>query len=383
MDLQKKVELMTTAAFFDVSEEDMFFEEACRDVKNTPGKVPKVFMSNDCAFNCQYCACRRSNENKRPFTLTPAELADIAVKGARTSGCGIFLTSAVYRNADYTQELINRTIQEIRTAHGYNGYIHAKIMPGADMRLIYQAGRLANRLSVNIEIPHSSGYAGIASQKSRANILGPMAAIHGMINEYRSAPFARSQITQLMIGAMGEDDRTIMSLSQAIYKKYNLSRVYYSAFTPVQETNLLPTEKTPLWRRNRVYQADRLLANYNMTADELLPKDSPYLECELDPKTAYALRNLDRYPVEINSADQDTLLRTPGIGPAGAAKIIAARKHTSLEPEHLRKMRLSTKTSIHFLTFNGKYYGLRAYDPVILRLRLKTTPVRPVQLEFV
>ncbi|MCL2702182.1 MAG: biotin synthase [Defluviitaleaceae bacterium] len=386
MHLQDKVWLMVNSARFDVSEEDVFFESnlsggGCAKLP-PPNKVPKVFMTNECAFNCQYCTCRRSNEERRNFVLPPKELADIAVKGAAANAAGIFLTSAVYKSPDYTQELINRTLLEIRGSHGYKGYLHAKIMPGVDERLIYEAGLLADRLSVNIELPHSSGYQTIARQKSRENILRPMGAISRMIRDLNGTQFARSQITQLMVGTMDEDDRTIITLSEAMYKKYGLKRVYYSAFWPVQATSALPENNTPIWRRNRLYQADRLLALYGMTAEELAPGNTPFLEHDIDPKTAWALRNLQLFPIEINKADYEMLLRVPGIGVTGAKRIIQARRYGRVTPEILKKMRVSLKNSRYFLTFSGKYYASPAPGNEMLRARLSSVAVRPEQLSY-
>ena len=383
---QEKVWLMAESARFDMSEEDMFFEsyaggKSCGRLP-APNKVPKAFMSSDCVFDCQYCGCRRSNDQKRGFTFTPEELADISVKGARLNNHGIFLTSAVYKSPDYTQELINRTIHEIRKVHGYRGYLHAKIMPGADLRLIYEAGLMADRLSVNIELPHSSGYQTIARQKNKENILGPMGAISSMIKELGGRrSFATSQITQMMVGTMGEDDRTIIALSQAMYKKYRLSRVYYSAFSPVQETAVLPSEKIPFWRQNRIYQADRLLAMYKMNVDELVPAGAPFLERDIDPKTAWALRNLDLFPMEVTKAGYESLIRVPGIGPAGAQKIVQTRKYAQITPEALRKMRISLKYSLYFLTFGGRYYG-GILDAELLRARLAKAPVKVQQMQL-
>lgn len=384
LSLQDKVCLMTEASSFDVSESDLFYDlsggGASRKTLPAPNKVPKVFMTNHCAFNCQYCGCRCSNEEKRNYVMAPKELAELAVKGARNNAHGIFLTSAVYRNPDYTQELINETLREIRNVQGYRGYLHAKVMPGADSRLIYQAGLLADRLSVNIELPKSEGYKTIAKQKNRENILGPMGDISRLIQENKGNRFAKSQVTQMMVGTMGEDDRTIIRLSEAMYRKYKLKRVYYTNFSPVQITDVLPDVRTPTWRRNRIYQADRLMALYGMSAEELAPEDAPFLEQELDPKTGWALRHPELFPVEVNTASRETLLRVPGIGTAGADKILAARRFGRVKPEHLIKMRISLKHSVYFLLFSGKFYGGFPPDSVHLRGLLRTTPVRPEQL---
>jgi predicted DNA-binding helix-hairpin-helix protein len=257
-------------------------------------------------------------------------------------------------------------------------------MPGVDERLIYEAGLYADRLSVNIELPHSSGYKTIAGQKTKENILRPMGVISNMIKQFGTGrlKFAKSQITQMMVGTMDEDDRTIMTLSEAMYKKYNLKRVYYSPFAPVQESPVLPDKRTPHWRKNRLYQADRLIALYGMTAEELTPDSAPFLEQDIDPKAAWALRNIEKFPIEVNRAGYEELLRVPGIGTTGAQRIVNARKHTKLRPEHLRKMRVSLKHGYYFLTFDGKYYGSVKPDSAVLRARLHSTPEMPRQLSL-
>jgi predicted DNA-binding helix-hairpin-helix protein len=235
---------------------------------------------------------------------------------------------------------------------------------------------------VNIELPHSSGYKTIARQKTKENILRPMGFISSLIKEFGGRNFAKSQITQMMVGTMGEDDRTIMTLSDAMYKKYGLKRVYYSSYFPVQETNVLPQNRTPHWRRNRLYQADRLVALYGMSPDELVPENTPFLSQDIDPKAAWALRNLGMFPIEVNTADYEMLLRVPGIGITGAKRIVAARKICALTPEHLRKMRVSLKYGIYFMTFKGRYYGGISPDSEWLRTKLVSAPIKPQQLEL-
>ncbi|MDF2487218.1 MAG: putative modification/repair radical protein [Herbinix sp.] len=334
--------------------------------KPAPPTVPKVFLSNQCSFNCAYCGCRASRENARRYCNTPRELAEIALTQAKDNGHGIFITSAIYRNANYTQEIIIETLRVLRKELYYDGYIHAKIMPGVDPLLIEKTGRYANRLSVNIEVAQNAGYERIAKQKNKENILVPMQQISNLVRDSRqyrskSSPLlAKSQTTQLMAGSSEESDRTIMRLSKALYHKYNLSRVYYTAFhyqDKAKGYDELPFTQVPIWRVKRLYQADRLLQLYDFSPDDITPEQSPDLCEHLDPKMSWALRNIHQFPVEINNADYEQLLRIPGIGITYAQKIIRARRYGLVTHQTLRKIGISLKKSTYFLTCNGKYEG--------------------------
>ena len=341
-----------------------------------PPKQPKVFLSSDCRFNCSYCGCRASQCGNR-FTHSPAEMAEIAVNTALDHPHhGVFITSAVYRNADYTEELIVETLRRMRFKHHYTGYIHAKIMPGADPALIEEAGWLADRLSVNIELPHSDGYAVIAKQKTRRNILEPMENISRKIREHQGErnqygrPFARAgQTTQLIVGAMGEIDRTSLRLAEALYKKYRLRRVYYSPFHLHKpgEFDFFPEQSTPTWRTRRLYQADRLMQLYSFTMEELTPEDAPDMQMDLDPKAAWALRHRELFPVELNRADYEMLLRVPGLGVTSAQKIIRARRQQTLTFDLLRQLRVPLSRARYFVTCGGKIWGAQWLDSLNLR----------------
>ena len=345
--------------------------------KPSPPTVPKVFVSNDCSFNCAYCGCRCSKD-KRRYTHSAGEIADLALASAEECGHGVFITSAICKNADYTEELIIDTLRSIRHKRGYGGYVHAKIMPGADPLLIRQLGFLADRVSVNIELPHSEGYRILAKQKTRKNILSPMAAVSDLIDELspRTGPRARSetgrpfapagQTTQMMVGAMGETDRTITVLADRLYKKFDLRRVYYSPFDASEAGGY----RTPKWRGRRLYQADRLVKLYGMDPDEILPENSPNLEFDIDPKSGYALRNIHMFPVEVNSADYETLLRIPGIGITSAKKMIAARKVARLTHDKLKYMRIPLSKSKYFITCGGQYCGGSMLGSPHLRAKL-------------
>lgn len=332
--------------------------------KASPPKIPKIFMASKCIFNCAYCGCRCSREERDNYVNTPRELAGLAVEAAKNNGHGVFVTSAIYKNADYTQELLAECVRIMREELYYPGFIHAKVMPGADPLLIARTGRYANRLSVNIEVAQSSGYQRIAKQKNKLNILTPMGDISEQIlnARYEKAKFATSQTTQLMAGSTKEDDRTIMTLSKALYHKYNLKRVYYTAFQYRHEAKGYENEDlhytaTPLWRMARLYQADRLLTLYGFTPDDVTPAEEPFLQEDIDPKAAWALRHMDMYPVEVNSADFDALIRVPGIGLTYANRIIAVRRHCVITHDILRRMRVPLKKCRYFITCAGKYEG--------------------------
>jgi len=377
LSIQETIAQMQESAAFDIGEGDRMangdYAGVIPLISNIKAKAaaptaPKVFVSNDCVFNCEYCNCRISQDKSR-YTNSPKAVADISMKMAKEDNCGVFITSAIYRNADYTEELILETLKEIRYGHGYKGYVHAKIMPGVDPLLIRQVGFLADRVSVNIEFTHSDAYKILAKQKNKNNILSPMAYVrnlHKEINPKRGLKerselgrtFAPAgQTTQMMVGAMNETDRTIAVLAESLYKKYEMKRVYYSPFGPPYESEKFSNKKTPQWRGRRLYQADRLMAIYGMTAEEILPESAPFLDFDVDPKASYALRNIGMFPVEVNTADYEMLIRVPGIGTTSAQKIVVARKHTKITHDLLKKMRVSLKKSIYFITCNGKYYG--------------------------
>jgi len=345
--------------------------------KPSPPKVPKLFLSGKCIYNCAYCGCRCGNEERGDYCNTPRELADMAVEAAKNNGGGVFISSAIYRSADYTQELLAETARIIRGDLSYKGYLHAKVMPGADPALIARTGKYASRLSVNIEVAHSTGYEHIAKQKNKTNILTPMGDISKQILAAKDErrPFAISQTTQLMAGSTNEDDRVIMTLSQAMYKKYRLKRVYYTPYHYAHdakgyEAENLQFTQTPYWRMARLYQADRLLQLYGFTPDDVTPESDPFLHENIDPKAAWALRHMDLYPVEVNRADLDTLIRVPGIGITYAKRIIEARRYCTITHDVLKKMKVALKRCIYFITCDGKYQGGNVLDSPDIRSEL-------------
>ena len=377
LSLDDKMALMQEDARFDVADTEL--DESAAEIARIregikapegPSTAPKVFLSNDCLFNCSYCGCRKRREDKTRYAHDPHEFAEICGKVANENGGKLFISSAIYKTPDYTGELIIETMRILRQDMGFKGYIHAKVMPACSAELIRQAGLFANRLSVNIEVAKSEGYKLIAHEKNKANILAPMGQISRLIQEAKiekspfKPKFATSQSTQLMAGAAGEDDFTILNLSQALYAKYRLSRVYYTAFGYQQDAEGYedrPKVKTPAWRPTRLYQADRLMQLYGFRADEITPEDAPYLSSDFDPKAAWALRNLHIFPIEVNTADFEMLIRIPGIGITYAKRIIEARRHCTVTHDVLKRLGVSLKRSRHFLTADGKFSGTRKH----------------------
>lgn len=326
----------------------------------------KVLMSNDCVFNCAYCVNRISSDIPRT-TFSPEELADIVINFYRRNYIeGLFLSSAVHKNANYTMELLLRTLKLLREEYRFNGYIHVKAIPGASRELIEQAGHYADRMSINIELPSNDSLKQLAPQKNKETILGPMSYISSMIQENKENMkksknvkyfVPAGQSTQLIVGATPDTDVKILKLSEALYRKYNLKRVFYSAYVPVSNHPALPQiAKPPLLREHRLYQADWLLRFYGFSADELLSADHPNFNRYLDPKCDWALRNLHLFPVEINKCDYETLLRVPGIGVKSAQRIITARRRSSLDFEDIKKFGVVLKRAQYFITCKGKSY---------------------------
>ena len=398
MSIEEKLGLMQEDARFDVANDREAADPGLADIKNSikskpgPPSAPKLFLSNDCIFNCAYCGCR-SGADKRCYRTEPKELAQFAVDEAFRKGQGIFITSAIYKNPDYTAELIIETMKVIRNDIGFKGYVHAKIMPGTDPGLIRLAGRYANRLSVNIEVARSEGYAMIAKNKNKRNILTPMRQIRDIIREENQGDFrwksrfATSQCTQLMAGSTGEDDYTVLRLAGALYKNYALKRVYYTPYQcdyPAEGYEDLQAIVTPKWRQKRLYQADRLMEIYGFSPEEIAPEAQPFLAEDLDPKASWVLRNLQLFPVEVNKADYDMLIRVPGIGVTYAQRIIKARRYCSLTFDSLEGLGVSLKRSGPFLTCGGKFRGKHDDDPGRVRELLvdKTNGPSPEQTAF-
>lgn len=322
----------------------------------------KILFTNACIYDCKYCINRCSNNVKRA-TFTPREVADLTINFYKRNYIeGLFLSSAVIKSPDYTMELLINTISILRNEYNFNGYIHCKTIPGCSKELIDKLGSMVDRMSINIELPSNNSLKLLAPQKEKTGILTPMSYVSNKMKlnklEKRKENFIPAgQTTQLIIGATPESDLKILKLSESLYKKLSLKRVYYSAYISVNNDKNLPTlESPPLLRENRLYQADWLLRFYGFKADELLSETHPNFNNVLDPKCEWALRNLDKFPIEINKANYFTLIRVPGIGVISAKKIIKARRNFDLNFDSLKKLGIVLKRAKYFITCKGKYY---------------------------
>ena len=325
----------------------------------------KILFTNECIYDCKYCVNRSSNDVKRA-SFTPEEVCYLTMNFYKRNYIeGLFLSSGILYSPDYTMELIYQTIYKLRKEYHFNGYIHVKAIPGADSSIIEKVGYLADRMSVNLELPTAESLAKLAPHKNRKNILTPMRLIQNGISEnkhelvvYRHAPsfVPAGQSTQMILGASGETDYQMLMVAQSLYQKFELKRVFYSAFVKVNEDKALPCLPggPPLLREHRMYQADWLMRFYGFQAEELLSEKQQNFNVLLDPKCDWALRHLDKFPVEINRADYYTLLRVPGIGVKSARRIVAARREGTLSFEDLKKIGVVLKRAVYFITCNGK-----------------------------
>lgn len=357
----------------------------------------KVLMTNACAYDCAYCTCRKSNPDLERACFTPRELADLTISFYRRNFIeGLFLSSGVLKSPDDTTLLMLQTLSTLRHEYGFRGYIHAKCVPGTSPELICELGLLADRLSVNLELPSSESLKRLAPDKPSGNILGPMGQISDFIQEDKRnhqlaerMPHRRTALlgaagrnkmaiseskgasqrrserfspaghsTQMIIGASPESDFQILTLSASLYKRYNLKRVFFSAYNPMNKDPRLPnTDFIPLDREHRLYQADWLMRLYGYDVTEVIDSDNPFLRTDIDPKANWAINNLDEFPIEVNKAPYDMLLRVPGIGVKGARSIVTARKQTTLGEQELRKLGITYKRARYFITCNGSYMG--------------------------
>lgn len=323
----------------------------------------KIMLTNYCIYDCAYCINRRSNDIKRA-TLTVKELVDLTIQFYRRNYIeGLFLSSGVINNPDYTMERMVRVIKELRTVHRFNGYIHMKSIPGASRELVNEAGVYADRMSVNIEIPTEQNLKLLAPEKDHKSVYKPMNFIQqGMIQsieerrKFRSAPrfVPAGQSTQMIVGATSENDNQILKVASALYQQPTMKRVYYSGFIPVNSyDNRLPALKqAPLVRENRLYQADWLLRFYQFKVDEIVDDAYPDLDLEIDPKLSWALRHPEMFPVDINKADYAMILRVPGIGVKSAKLIVTSRRYGRLNASQLKKIGIVMKKAQYFITCN-------------------------------
>jgi len=346
----------------------------------------KILMTNSCIYDCAYCVNRRSNDVPRVH-LTPAEVAELTIDFYRRNYIeGLFLSTGVVRSPDYTMELLITAVRTLRQEYRFNGYVHLKLVPGADPLLVQEAGLWADRVSINLELPNRESLALLAPDKSRDAVVGPMHQVNQLIvanraerKESRKVPryAPAGQSTQLIVGATNDSDRQIVILSEQLYRRLDLKRVYYSAFIPVNADTRLPARPTSvLQREHRLYQADWLLRYYGFAAHELLDEATPNLESDMDPKTGWALRHLELFPVEINRADYAVLLRVPGIGIRSAQRIVRSRRHGHLGSEDLPQLGVVMKRARYFITARGHYSGDCSIESRLLRTKLATPPIR-------
>ncbi len=383
MDLKEKLEILSDAAKYDVSCSSSGSHRSSQ--KGTLGSTSysgichsftpdgrcvsllKILLTNYCIYDCAYCLNKRSNTIARA-AFTVDEVVSLTINFYRRNYIeGLFLSSGILKSATHTMECLTRIVKKLRIEEGFKGYIHLKAIPGASEELIHEAGLYVDRMSVNVELPSEASLKLLAPEKKKETIFKPMHTIHqhhlAALDDKKKSKKAPlyvpgGQSTQLIIGATPDTDYNILHLSQKLYQKYGLKRVYYSAYTPVNTGKHLPTLlHPPTLREHRLYQGDWLLRCYGFKVEELLDSQNPYFDTLLDPKTSWALHHLDHFPVEINTASYHTLLRVPGIGIRGAQKIISSRRIGPLRFDDLRKLGIVLKRAQYFITCHTKYYG--------------------------
>ena len=324
----------------------------------------KILLTNHCIYDCAYCVSRKSNEIKRA-AFTVEEVVDLTINFYRRNFIeGLFLSSGIFTDSDTTMERLVRVAKNLRTEHQFNGYIHLKSIPGASDEIMREAGLYADRLSVNLEIPTEKGLKLLAPEKSHSEMLKPMTLVKNELVLYKEerkifkkvpkfAPAGQS--TQMIVGATDETDFKIIKVADHFYQNYNMKRVYYSGYVPMLEDARLPSihSQVPMVRENRLYQADWLMRFYGFKADEILDRSNPFLDLEMDPKLAWSLRNLEQFPVNINTASKEILLRIPGVGTKSVRKILMARKFQKLNLDHLKKMGVALNRAKFFVEFES------------------------------
>jgi putative DNA modification/repair radical SAM protein len=394
MDLKEKFDILSSSAKFDVANESSVYDTITNlDNNNMPGGIYfsrtsnggcmpllKVLFSNSCIYDCAYCINRRSNNIPRA-TFKMDELINLTLNlYKRRLIRGLFLSSAIFGSPNTTMNVLYLTVKKLREEYNFPGYIHLKIIPGADLELIKHAGFYADRMSVNLELPSEKSLSNLAPDKNKSAILSPMNYVgknyqewKELKNKYKHTPtfIPSGQSTQLVIGASPESDLHIIKLVEKLYSNFHLTRVYYSAFQKVNEDSRLPNIKNPpVIREHRLYQADWLIRYYGFSSSEILTEEEKFLDEVLDPKTKWALRNYQMFPIEINTAPYELLIKVPGIGLKSAKKIIAYRKKSSLNFENLKNIGVVLKRARYFITCNGKYYGKIYSDPDTVKLLL-------------
>ena len=400
---ERKLEILTESAKYDVSCSSSGSKRA-----NKPGglgnasvggichsftpdgrciSLLKILMSNECVYDCEYCPNRRSADVPRA-RLTPDEICELVINFYKRNYIeGLFLSSAVFDSPDKTMELLCETVIKLRKFYNFNGYIHLKGIPHADSALVMKAARLADRMSYNIELPSEQSLKLLAPQKSKQSLLLPMKSLKDAMdydrinNVRRNKVLPAGQTTQMIIGASPESDGQILKLTEALYRQMNLKRVYYSSYIPVVKSNKLPAVGAGLLREHRLYQADWLIRFYGFDVNEICDENDN-LSPDYDPKCSWALRNMQYFPVEVNTAPLAMLLRVPGIGAKSAYKICEARKFSKLDFDNLAKMRIVLKRAKHFITCKGKFYGSESLAQVKTSLMIEGAKERSEQLSM-
>ena len=338
----------------------------------------KILMTNYCMYDCKYCINHKDNDIERAI-LTPDEIVKLTVNFYRRNYIeGLFLSSGIIRSADYTMELMIAVAKKLRLEEKFNGYIHMKVIPGASRELIHEIGLYVDRVSVNIEFAENSALKLLAPDKKPTDISTSMGLIRKNLIEniedkkiFKSTPsfIPAGQTTQMIIGASGESDYTILNRSENLYKNFDLKRVYYSGYVPVNKSGILVSadQTVPMIREHRLYQADWLLRFYDFRADEILNEKNPFIDPHLDPKTNWAIQNWHFFPIEINKASYKDLLRVPGIGVTSAKRIVMTRKYSTIRYVHLKKLGIVIKRAKYFITVNGEFLGFKKENPELIR----------------
>ena len=393
----EKLEILANAAKYDVSCSSSGSKRQNKDkgLGNSDGmgichaytedgrcvSLLKILLTNHCIFDCAYCISRKSNDIKRA-AFTVEEVVDLTISFYRRNYIeGLFLSSGIFSSADYTMERLVRIAKKLRLEHNFNGYIHLKAIPGASDELIKEAGMYADRLSVNVEMPTEASLKLLAPDKNHKDVIKPMEYLKEEIvaykeekkKDYRTPAFAPAgQSTQMVIGATKENDMEILGMADYFYQKMNMKRVYYSGYVPISNDSRLPMIGTPvpIIRENRLYQADWLIRYYGFNVNEIVGADQPHLDLDIDPKLSWALRHLEQFPVDINTADVELIKRIPGIGFQSADKIVAARKFKKLTPEHLQQMGIGYNRARHFIAAASPFAMHKDYTPLQIKQQI-------------
>lgn len=338
----------------------------------------KILMTNYCIYDCKYCINRKDNDIERAI-LSPDEIVKLTINFYRRNYIeGLFLSSGIIKSADYTMELMIAVAKKLRLEEKFNGYIHMKVIPGASRQLINEIGLYVDRVSVNIEFAENTALKLLAPDKKATDISTSMGLIRKNMIEnaedkkiFKSTPsfIPAGQTTQMIIGASGESDYAILARSENLYKNFDLKRVYYSGYVPVNKSGILVSteQAVPMIREHRLYQADWLLRFYDFKADEILDEKDPFVDPLLDPKTNWAIKNSHFFPIEINKASYRDLLRVPGIGITSAKRIVMTRKYSTIRYEHLKKLGIVIKRAKYFIVVNGEFLGFKKENPELLR----------------